>query len=84
MLTFCSAEFDELNNIREEQKQTREERLEEKRAVISRMLNPSPPSVKSGKKKGKSKVEQNEQLAETHNLGVLETPEDIVLKREGF
>ncbi|OXU23252.1 hypothetical protein TSAR_012797 [Trichomalopsis sarcophagae] len=95
LLTFCQREHERLSEIREEQREGRQQRLEEKRAMIRRIVNPPASAVtadkaskhegrKGGKKAGqsKSKASEPEPEPELKPLPHLASPEEIVLQRE--
>lgn len=91
LLSFCERELARLTEIREEQREGRFQRLEEKRAMIRRMVNPpasaAAPSKheRKAKKAGqaKAKHDHHEPESRTGPLPQLASPEEIVLHREG-
>ncbi|KAL7304299.1 hypothetical protein TKK_0003100 [Trichogramma kaykai] len=67
LLKFCANEYYRLTELRDEQRASREERLEEKRSLIQRMINPPQAShgkAERGKKKGKGGQQTNPQPTE--------------------
>ncbi|XP_058802482.1 dynein axonemal intermediate chain 7-like [Phymastichus coffea] len=85
---FCEREHGRLKELRESQRESRQQRLEEKRAMIERILNPPVVVEKSkhdrkGKKGGHSKGKPDH---ETEHIVApppqLESPEEIVFREE--
>jgi hypothetical protein len=86
LLDFCSSEYNEINEMREEQYETREQRLQKKRALISRILNPTVESSKSEKgkkKKGKKKADSMLHIAIKPESN-LANPDEVIIQREGL
>ncbi|XP_015116038.1 axonemal 84 kDa protein [Diachasma alloeum] len=88
LLTFTSNEYETKMKIREEQVEGRKLRLEEKKALVERLLNP-PQAVKEKKGKGGKKqaavvgrTKKSEPEAEPEPLPYLPTPDEIVLQKE--
>ncbi|XP_011313857.1 axonemal 84 kDa protein-like isoform X2 [Fopius arisanus] len=88
LLTFTSNEYETKMKICEEQVEGRKLRLEEKKAIVERLLNP-PQFVKEKKGKGGKKQaaavgrsKKSEPEGEPEPLPYLPTPDEIVLQKE--
>ncbi|XP_043481152.1 dynein axonemal intermediate chain 7-like isoform X2 [Leptopilina heterotoma] len=91
LLAYCECEFNTKNEIREEQKDGRQLRLEEKKLLLEKLTNPPPPPqiVKSEKKNKTGKKtdfqkshKKQEPEPDPEPLPYLPTPDEIIIQSE--
>ncbi|XP_066587951.1 dynein axonemal intermediate chain 7-like isoform X2 [Prorops nasuta] len=84
LLTYCQNLYSSKQQIREDQAEEREKRLQEKKAKLEKLQNPPAVIKPDRKKKGKKqiKVKKSEPEADLEPLPYLPTPDEILLSRE--